>query len=92
MKPMFALRNKKTDRLLVGEPRAEETYDNDYDRFFELWDSEYGGQVYVTTEEQTANILIMDGRCNYPDVRIDFGHGKNKFTNLDLEIVEVRVT
>jgi hypothetical protein len=88
---MFALKNKKTGRLLVGEPMHEESY-GDTVSYFELRDSEYGGQVFVTTDEQTATILIMDGRSNYPDIRVDFGYNKNKFTNLDLEIVEVHAS
>lgn len=87
---MFALKNRKTGRLLVGEPETEESYGDNY-KFFELRDSEHGGQVFVTTDEQTATYLIMSGHCNYPDFRIDFGHGKTKFENTDLEIVEVVV-
>lgn len=85
---MFALKNKKTGRLLVGESMYEEKYGDTY-AYFELHDREYGGQVFVTTEESIANILLMDGCCNYPDIRIDFGYEKTKFATTDLEIVEV---
>lgn len=86
---MEALRNKKTGRLLVCEALYEEKYGDTY-CYVELTDREYGGQVFVTTDKPVIAILLMDGCCNYPDIRIDFGRDKAKFATTDLEIVEVQ--
>jgi hypothetical protein len=48
--------------------------------------------VYIATNEQTATSLIMTGYNNYSDVQIDFWHGKIKFENTDLEMIEGQIT
>lgn len=91
---MQALRNKKTGRLLVLDVQAH-TYEefgvSEYltsiRKYLELRDSEYNGTVFVTSEQGVIEDLLKEGKCTYPDIRIDFGWNKTKFELSDLEVV-----
>lgn len=99
---LYAIRNKKTGRLLTVEPGSRKDSDWGYDGVDErrvdytvlyLWlqDSEYPGVVFATSEEDTVNDLLTEGKSTTRDIeRIDFGWGTSAFTLADLERVELR--
>ena len=96
---LFAIRNKRTGRLLKVSPALHQSADWDYggvderlvdwpEAHFLLQDDEYnvsGTVVFVTPAQALLDALLSVGVSKYPDVRIDFGHSKSKFQVSDLE-------
>lgn len=98
---LMFIRNKKTGHLLAVNVESEETYDYGYGgetvqgtrTFIQLDDlvPEHEDAVFCTYSEYTVEQLLSKGACRYPDIRIDFGYGKNKFELSDLEVVKTKV-
>ena len=95
---MFALRNKKTGRLLTIEPNIEQYEDcggwditwRTYNRaILNLKDSNYDGVVFVTNDESVIKSLLADGKTTDPYHIYIIRNGFDRFNLTDLQIVKL---
>lgn len=73
-----AIRNKKTGRLLSFEIEKYETWEYGgteslriTNTYLRLYDSEFEGEIYVTTSLDSVEKLVKNKSIPFPDVRID---------------------
>lgn len=97
------LLNKNVERLLKLQPESEIHSDWGFDghdsrimdfnkSILELYDSEFGGTIFVSTDLDTVNNLVKNGVNKYPDeIRISDFERLKRFGDLDLEVVEVEL-
>lgn len=97
---MYAIRNKKTGKLLTVQPKVNgfnhwmpfrDESISTIVKFLEL--SEDWHVIFVTADEELLEDLLKEGKSTYPHVEIDFGWnssvGKPKYSVEDFEKVEL---
>jgi hypothetical protein len=86
---MYAIRNKLTRRYLIVEAEIDGG-GWDSSTFLSLRDTEFADVVFVTNNKELAELLVKEGRSDYPQIHIYFGFGKTKFLPTDLEVVKLK--